>query len=481
MNGSESTKTTLSPQFALSLVLCSCAVLAACVAFMSGCATVEPPVIKVGTNETVVTAPIGTPMSGYRRTDVSKSIHDDLYARTLVIEGIDGTSVALMTVAVLNMGADIADTIREGINRKTGIPSDNIVISCTHTHSGPTVGPIDGDYEKLLIERCIASCVDAWNKRAPGRIGIGSTIVPDLGKNDRRMEYGGIHPDPEVGIIKIEDAHGKLLGVAFNYGCHPSTLNLFNLAFTEDWPFYSIKGIRDALGRDVWVAYFQSAQGDAKIGYTAELSAVGADMSGIRTFEFAEHKGNMMIEPVLETLPTILTSDDPTIMAANGYFDYPRRESYPITAAVAQKQYAEAKTKLAEMEKKADSFGSRVIDRYKVDVFLAELTADCATWVENNPDPAPIRNVRHQAVRIGDAVFATFPCEVFTEIGLKVKQQSPFEKTFVFGIAAGHEGYIPTAAEYLEGGYAVVMTRYDPKCENVCIEASLDVISRVKD
>jgi hypothetical protein len=204
-------------------------------------------------------------------------------------------------------------------------------------------------------------------------------------------------------------------------------------------------------------------------------------MSGLRTFEFAEYKGNMMVGPVVDALPAIQCSGDPIIKSANDYFDYPLRESYPMSAAQAKKEYDAAQAKLAEMEKKADAIGKRVLDEYKVDVFLTELTYGCAKWVEEHPNPEPLKHVRHQAVRIGDTVIATFPCEVFTEIGLKVKQQSPFEKTFVFGVAAGHGGYIPTADEYLEGGYAAVMTRYDPKCENVCITSSLDVINRVKD
>ena len=168
------------------------------------------------------------------------------------------------------------------------------------------------------------------------------------------------------------------------------------------------------------------------------------------------------------------------IKTANGYYDYPLRDSYPISAKEAQKQLDEAKAKLAEMEKISDTIGKRVLDRYKVAVFLADLTANCARWIEDNPNPGPLKNVRHQAIRIGDAIIVTLPCEVFTEIGLKIKQQSPFEKTLLLGLAAGSPGYIPTAEEYLEGGYAVVNTHYSPKCENVTINACLELINKIK-
>ena len=445
-----------------------------------GCVSTEQPKIKVGLGEATITPPVGTPMRGYVRSDVSQGVHDELYARALVVEGEDSTSIAMITIAVANVGVRYMDAIRKGINKQTGIPVNNIAISCTHTHSGPYVEKSDSTYQKLFIEQSIRSAVDAWNKRVPGRIGFGSTQVLELAKNDRKMEYGGQTADPEAAIIKVENAKGQLTGVAFNYGCHPSTLDKHNFLFTEDWPYYSIKGIKEAVGQDVWVAYYQSAQGDAKVGYTAELSAIGADMGGIRTFEYAEYKGNMMVDAVLKTLPSIQTSGNPVIKTANGYYNYPLRENYPVSAKEAQKQLEEARAQLGEMEKKSNTIGKRVLDKYKVAVFLASLTANCARWVEDHPNPEPLKNVRHQAIRIGDAVFVTVPCEVFTEIGLKIKQQSPFEKTFVLGLASGHSGYIPTAEEYLEGGYAVVNTHYSPKCEQVTINACLDQINKVK-
>ena len=445
---------------------------------ISGCSTYETPKIKAGFGESIITPPVGTPMRGYARKDVSKGVHDDLYARSLAIEGENGTAVVMMTVAVAVLGRSYIERIRAGINDQTGIPESSIVISSTHTHSGPMVSQASAEYQKLLVESSIASAIDAWNSRVPAKIGTGSTTVLELGRNDRRMEYGGLHPDPEAAIIKVEDAEGKLLGVAFNYGCHPSTLDLHNLEFTEDWPYYAIKGIKEAVGDDVWTAYFQSAVGDIKVGYSAELSAVGADMP-IRNFWYAEVKGNQMAEAVLEALPNIETSGNPVIRTTNGFFDYPLRNSYPVTVQEAERQNIAAVNKLAEMEEKADTIGKRVLDRYRVDVFLTGLALGCVRWVENNPDPEPL-SMEQQAVRIGDAVFVTFPNEVFSEIGLKVKKQSPFEKTFVIGLTSGYGDYIPTADEFPEGGYAAVKTHFSPKCEKVCIDASLELINRIK-
>ena len=83
------------------------------------------------------------------------------------------------------------------------------------------------------------------------------------------------------------------------------------------------------------MAFFQSAQGDIKVGYTAELSAVGAEMP-IRNFWYAEVKGKQMAEAVARALPGIATSANPDIRVASGFVDLPLRDSYPMTAKEAE-------------------------------------------------------------------------------------------------------------------------------------------------
>jgi len=77
-----------------------------------------------------------------------------------------------------------------------------------------------------------------------------------------------------------------------------------------------------------------------------------------------------------------------------------------------------------------------------------------------------------QAVRIGDLAIVTFPFEVFAEIGLDLKEKSPFGDTFVMEQANGAEGYLPTPRQHEFGGYETWFTT-----NRVQLDAS-DVISR---
>ena len=464
-------------------------------ALMAGCSskTAEtPPSLKVGVGETIITPSEPTRMRGFARAQVSTGVHDDLHARSLVVEDRNGHTAVLMTVALCGLTEDYLKRIREVINAKTGIPAGNIVVSCTHTHSGPNVGSshdtinkeeVDAsmaslEYRAFLVDRCVASAVNAWQRRVPGRIAVASTKVFELGRNRRRLLYGGLHPDPDVAVIKVEDARGKLLGVAFNYGCHPSGIDWHNTLFTEDWPYYAIQGIKKRVGDDVWVAFYQAAEGDIGVGYSAELSAVGVDMP-VRTYWYIERKGKQMAEAVLDALPGIVTSGDPDVRVAVDRFDYPLRTEYPVTVEQAEREAAEMKKKLAEIEKIPELRDTRRHDAAQVEVFQADQRLEVARRFFSGEKRLPTRSLEQLAVRIGDAVFVTFPGELFSEIGLAIKDRSPLKKTYIIGLTCGPGGYLPSAKEFLEGDYEVNGSAYSPLTEKVCVESSLSLIKRI--
>jgi len=66
------------------------------------------------------------------------------------------------------------------------------------------------------------------------------------------------------------------------------------------------------------------------------------------------------------------------------------------------------------------------------------------------PDTMPIRL---HSIRLGDLCINTTPCETFVEIGLELKESSPFETTFIIELANGYNGYLPTPQQHEWGGY----------------------------
>ncbi len=194
-----------------------------------------------------------------------------------------------------------------------------------------------------------------------------------MGRNRRALLYGGLHPDPEVLVMKIEDASGRLRGVAYNYGCHPSTLDWQNTLISEDWPHYCNAAIAAGAApgvRGLWTAYLQGAEGDINCGYSSELSAVGVDMP-IRNYEFIEKKGMQLARAVLDLLPGILTGPDLDISLASGFFDYPLRKEYPVTEEEALAEAAGPRPGSPRSRRTRPSRKTRIADEARAKVFIA--------------------------------------------------------------------------------------------------------------
>jgi hypothetical protein len=88
------------------------------------------------------------------------------------------------------------------------------------------------------------------------------------------------------------------------------------------------------------------------------------------------------------------------------------------------------------------------------------------------------------AVRIGDGVIATGPGEVFTEIGLAVKERSPADVTLYAGYTNGAVSYFPIASEYGLGGYEPAYgnktyglpAQVDPVADRILVETATRLV-----
>jgi len=75
---------------------------------------------------------------GHRATRLSTGVHDDLHAKAIVIAS-GGQRVALVACDLVGIPAAVVEEAREQIQSSTGIPGSNVMISATHSHSGPLI------------------------------------------------------------------------------------------------------------------------------------------------------------------------------------------------------------------------------------------------------------------------------------------------------------------------------------------------------
>ncbi len=433
---------------------------------------------KVGVGETVITPQENLLMHGFARSQVATGVHDELHSRCMIVKDASGNMAVLLSVSIVGIGRrESFDRMRNSVAELVGVPKEAIMLSSQHTHAGPHIEKAPDSHKEYLVSQITKSAELALEDLAPARIGVGTTSQLEIGRNRRRLLYGGMHPDPQLAVVKIEDISGKLKGVLFNYGCHPSTLDWRNTLYSEDWPYYAICGIKEVVGNDVWVCFLLGAQGDINTGYDSLLSAIGADMP-VRDYPYIKYKGKQMSRSVLDILPDIKTDDSLTVETISEFHDLPLRKDFPVTLSEAENKLKLVEKDLREMESKPEYKGSRILDEYRTNLFSARQTFDLANVFYSGNLP-PNESTEIQAIRFGSTIIFSLPGEIFSEIALAIKQQSPYKNTFGAALTNGYYAYMPTREEFINGNYEVDGSKYCPESEDALIESTLKVVNKL--
>ena len=92
--------------------------------------------LLLGTARENITPPIGTCLFGYRPDLHSKAVEDELNVTAFYFKN-DSTSVIWISATVCLLNTQLVTDTRRRISDQSGVPFENIIISATHTHSGP--------------------------------------------------------------------------------------------------------------------------------------------------------------------------------------------------------------------------------------------------------------------------------------------------------------------------------------------------------
>src|SRR6478672_4527243 len=92
--------------------------------------------LRIGAASVVITPPLGTPMAGYYFARAAEGVHDDLFAKALVIEQ-GGVKAALVALDLISTTPALVKEARREIEGLTKIPGNHVMISATHAHTGP--------------------------------------------------------------------------------------------------------------------------------------------------------------------------------------------------------------------------------------------------------------------------------------------------------------------------------------------------------
>jgi hypothetical protein len=203
---------------------------------------------KIGTARTVITPNEPTWMAGYAsRTSPSEGKLHDLWAKALLLEDARGNRSLLITMDILGVSKDFSDEVRSLINRKYKLDNSQIILSCSHTHTGPVISraleyiypmtdqdwKVVDKYTEQLKEKLVMLVGQAMKNLQPAHIYTHNGIVR-FQVNRRNNSENSIIPTTElkgpndyaVPVIKIESPNKQLLAVVFGYACHNTTLSI---------------------------------------------------------------------------------------------------------------------------------------------------------------------------------------------------------------------------------------------------------------
>ena len=145
----------------------------------------------LGTAAIDITPPVGTPMAGSLRPRTSVGIDDPLMCKAMVLAN-DETRLALVTLDLIAWTRHRCDGPRAAIAAQVGIPSEHVLINCSHTHSGPytdesidLTGALDDAYLDSVGEAIVESVRLAAADLQPVAAGTVKTTFGGVAQNRR--------------------------------------------------------------------------------------------------------------------------------------------------------------------------------------------------------------------------------------------------------------------------------------------------------
>jgi hypothetical protein len=192
--------------------------------------------LTAGAGSAEITIPDGLEMGGYAaRTGKASGTISPLIARAVVLEQRE-LRIGLISLDLLFATRDIVERIRHAATRTVGIDSGNVVVTATHTHSGPAslTEQAPSSVVAGVVSAATAALTEAVSRLEPAMLKVARVAVDGIGGSRRDS---GQPVDQSVRVILLERiAKPEPIVVVFSHACHATVLESDNLSYAGDWP-----------------------------------------------------------------------------------------------------------------------------------------------------------------------------------------------------------------------------------------------------
>jgi neutral ceramidase len=459
--------------------------------------------LQIGVAESDITPPAGFPMAGYYHERLADGTLSPLKAKAVVFSDHKSTA-ALVVCDLVAVNADLSLEIRQRAEKATGIPSAHIVVSATHSHTAPDYmrelyfflgheaqEASRADYILQLIDGPVNAIIKAQQTARPVSLHAGSIPQPTTVSFNRRfvMEDGSVRTwmksasigvvrpagpiDPNIGLLTFHDpANAEPYAVFSNFALHADTVG--GTRWSADYPYFVEQGLQKSLGPDL-ISIFGT-------GCCGDINHADPDRKERNT---ADYIGRALAETMSTHITQLPEITNTSLFVKSQVVKLPLQQ--------VSRQEVERSVKLLKLAKagqKVDFYDH--VTAYKT-LILDQLlhpepyvtAVDHLTWglsrsLAGVGDYLPTEIT---VITIGaDVAIVCLPGEIFVELGLAIKQASPFTTTLVVELSNCVETiYIPHRAAYAGGSYEVTNSALQPGSGEMLVEASLKLLRAAAD
>ena len=392
----------------------------------------------------------------------ASAVHDPLHARAIVLDDGEMT-LAIVVLDALGAPPEMLDEAKQIAAEKTGIPVERMLISSTHSHSTPPSNRTEGSpgdvaYRELLVNGLAQSIIEAYEKRELASVGVASHDLPEevfnrrwhlkpgkmpanpFGKMDIVKMNPGTSPDvldrpagpidPELMILSIQNNKRKPIGLLANYALH------------------YVGGVKEKHASSDYFGEFSRLM-PSRLRASPEFVAMMSNgASGdINNIPFLVNRPPR--EP-FEQIQIVATK-----AADTAYFAYKKIDFHDsnITLGMIER---EIELKYRRPSEDDVAYAQKIL-ALTDPVDITELPKKAQDYarktIQAHEREEEFLTVTIQAIRVGEFAIVGIPFETLVEIGLEIKDRSPFSKTMVIGLANGRHGYLPPPEQHRLGGY----------------------------
>lgn len=377
--------------------------------------------LLAGYGERTITPPLGLELSGYgfyldRRAE---SVRDDLMCRALYLRRGRDRHV-ILAFDLIGFSVPFAGSLRRAVARELDLPAGNVLVACTHTHTGPAtqplpgIGTVDDRYMKTLPGAAREAAAAAKADARPAELSFAAEAVEPIGYNRRAGAFEGIDPYLKVASFARSDRTVFLL----NYACHAVTLGRKPWV-SADWPGAAVRAV-EARGHKALVLQ----------GFCGDIDPVtNLNRWGEGTEEDLALYGGILAGRAFKAAAAAAKIKDPELRAVEKRvriaLDVPPRDEIEARAAL----FLEKNGRFPQADRFAAEWGRTARDRYD------ELAS--RPFVDNVPV---------QAMAVGGLRVLALPGEAFTAYSLILREEFPSLMTVGYG--NGNIGYLPSGSGF---------------------------------